>query len=297
MPLRFKANLSNTENMDEIAFKDLKNSLTVVTGGAGVIGKAIASGLASIGGRTIILDIDLVAAQTVANEIWQLSGTFSMGVQADVLDKSSLIAAREFTHRKAGKISFLINGAGGNVPKVTTKVEEIHPNQINDLSGSFFGLEIEGMERIFDLNYFGTLLPTLVFSTDMVEAGKGTILNISSLSAFHPLTKIPVYSAAKAAINNFTEWLAVYLAKTGVRVNALAQGFFLTKQNCFLLVDEQTGNLLPRGEKIMAGIPMGRFGTADELAGPAAFLMSDMARYITSTVMLIDDGYNAYCSV
>jgi NAD(P)-dependent dehydrogenase (short-subunit alcohol dehydrogenase family) len=283
--------------MDSVNFKDLHNTLTVITGGAGVIGKAIATGLASIGGRTIILDIDQAAAQLVANEIRQLTGTFSMGVQADVLDKSSLLAARERIHLEAGKINFLVNGAGGNAPKGTTKVEEIFPDQTHDLSGSFFGLEMEGMERIFDLNYFGTLLPTMVFATDMVEAGKGAVLNISSLSAFHPLTKIPVYSSAKASINNFTEWLAVHLAKTGVRVNAIAPGFFLTKQNRFLLIDEQTGNLLPRGEKIMAGTPMGRFGTPDELAGPVAFLLSDMARYITGTVMLVDGGYNAYSGV
>jgi NAD(P)-dependent dehydrogenase (short-subunit alcohol dehydrogenase family) len=283
--------------MDVLNLNDLKNTLTVITGGAGVIGKAIATGLASAGGRTVILDIDLASALATAEEIQQITGTFSMGVQADVLDKLSLVAARDVIHQEAGKINFLINGAGGNAPKGTTKVEEMKPDQAGDLSGSFFGLELEGMERIFDLNYFGTLLPTMVFATDMIEAGKGSILNISSLSAFHPLTKIPAYSSAKAAINNFTEWLAVHMAKTGVRVNAIAPGFFLTKQNRFLLIDEQSGNLLPRGEKIMAGTPMGRFGTPDELAGPAAFLLSDMARYITGTVMLIDGGYNAYSGV
>ncbi len=283
--------------MDEITFKDLNNTLTVITGGAGVIGKAIALGLASIGGRTVILDIDLDAAQFVAAEITERTGSFCMGVKADVLNKQSLLAARETIHREAGKISFLINGAGGNAPKGTTRLEEIVPEQIHDLAGTFFGLEVEGMERIFDLNYFGTILPTMVFAADMIEAGKGAILNISSLSAFHPLTKIPVYSSAKAAINNFTEWLAVHMAKTGVRVNAIAPGFFLTKQNRFLLIDEQSGNLLPRGQKIMTGTPMGRFGTPEELAGPVAFLLSDMARYITGTVMLIDGGYNAYSGV
>jgi NAD(P)-dependent dehydrogenase (short-subunit alcohol dehydrogenase family) len=137
----------------------------------------------------------------------------------------------------------------------------------------------------------------MVFAADMLEAGKGAILNISSLSAFHPLTKIPAYSSAKAAINNFTEWLAVHLAKTGVRVNAIAPGFFLTNQNRFLLIDEQTGDLSARGRKIMAGTPMGRFGTPDELAGAAVFLLSDMASYITGTVMVIDGGYNAYSGV
>ena len=283
--------------MDALNFNDLHGSLTVITGGAGVIGKAIATGLASVGGRIVILDIDLAAAQAVANEIRQISGVYAMAAQADVLSKPSLLAARDLIHREAGKINFLVNGAGGNAPKGTTKVEEILPDQINDLGNSFFGLEMEGLERIFQLNYFGTLLPTTVFAADMVEAGKGAILNISSLSAFHPLTKIPAYSSAKAAINNFTEWLAVHFAKTGVRVNAIAPGFFLTTQNRFLLIDEQTGRLLPRGEKIMAATPMGRFGTPDELAGSVAFLLSDMARYITGTVMLIDGGYNAYSGV
>jgi NAD(P)-dependent dehydrogenase (short-subunit alcohol dehydrogenase family) len=283
--------------MNTINFNDLHNTLTVITGGAGVIGKEIAMGLASIGGKTIILDIDLSAAQMVAAEIQNSTGTFSLGVQANVLDRSSLLQAREIIHREAGKINFLINGAGGNAPQGTTKLEEMLPNLSSDLSGSFFELDTDGMERIFNLNYFGTILPTMVFATDMIEAGKGAILNISSLSAFHPLTKVPVYSSAKAAISNFTEWLAVHMAKTGVRVNAIAPGFFLTRQNRFLLIDEQTGNLSSRGMKIMAGTPMGRFGTPDELAGPVAFLLSDMSKYITGTVMLIDGGYNAYSGV
>lgn len=289
--------MNESNYMNAVHFNDLQGTLAVITGGAGVIGKSIALGLASVGVRTVILDIDLVAAQMVAQEIVQDTGAFSLGVRADVLNRQSLLDAREIIHRDAGKISFLINGAGGNAPKGTTKLEEIMPDQLSDLSGSFFGLDLEGMEHIFDLNYFGTLLPTMVFAPDMVEAGKGAILNISSLSAFHPLTKIAVYSSAKSAINNFTEWLAVHLAKTGVRVNAIAPGFFLTKQNRFLLIDEQTGALLPRGAKIMAGTPMGRFGTPDELAGPVAFLLSDMAKYITGTVMLIDGGYNAYSGV
>jgi NAD(P)-dependent dehydrogenase (short-subunit alcohol dehydrogenase family) len=283
--------------MTKINFNDIQNSLTVITGGAGVIGKAIAMGLASVGGQTIILDIDLQAAESVADEVKNATRCYSLGVQANVLDKNSLLQARDHIHQKIGKIDFLINAAGGNAPKGTTKLEEMLPNQKEDLSGTFFGLEIEGMERIFDLNYFGTLLPTMVFAADMLEAGKGAILNISSLSAFHPLTKIPAYSSAKAAINNFTEWLAVHLAKTGVRVNAIAPGFFLTNQNRFLLIDEQTGDLSARGRKIMAGTPMGRFGTPDELAGAAVFLLSDMASYITGTVMVIDGGYNAYSGV
>ena len=283
--------------MNELSFKDLDNTLTLITGGAGVIGKAIAMGLASIGGRTIILDIDLSAAESAAAEIMSLTGIYSLGVQADVLSKSALLAARETIHEKAGNIDFLVNGAGGNAPRGTTKIEQILPDRPGELDDSFFGLELEGLERIFGLNYFGTILPTMVFAKDMVTTGKGAIVNISSLSAFHPLTKVPVYSSAKAAINNFTEWFAVHLAKTGVRVNAIAPGFFLTNQNMFLLTDEHTGGLSPRGEKIMLATPMGRFGTPDELQGAVAFLLSGMARYITGTVMLIDGGYNAYSGV
>jgi len=283
--------------MDTLSFNDLKNKLAVITGGAGILGTAMATGLATIGVRTVILDIDLTAAHEVAKGITEKTGTWSMGIQANVLDKQSLIAARELIHQEAGEISFLINGAGGNAPSGTTKLEELLKDQVHDLSGSFFGLETEAFGKIFDLNFLGTLLPTMVFASEMVERGKGVVLNISSLNAFHPLTKIPAYSAAKSAINNFTEWLAVHLAKTGVRVNAIAPGFFLTKQNHFLLIDEQTGNLSARGNKIMTGTPMGRFGTPEELSGPVAFLLSDMSSYITGTIMLVDGGYNAFSGV
>jgi NAD(P)-dependent dehydrogenase (short-subunit alcohol dehydrogenase family) len=278
-------------------FDGLKDKIVVITGGAGVIGTAIATGLGMLGMKTVILDINLEAAQKTAAQITKETGSFSMGVSANVLDKPSLQEAKKIINREAGKIDFLINGAGGNSPKATTQVEEITKDNIGNLEGTFYGLEIEGFQQVFDLNFLGTLLPSIILTTDMLEAGKGAVLNISSLNSFRPLTKIPAYSAAKAAINNFTEWLAVHLAKTGIRVNAVSPGFILTNQNRFLLVDEATGNLKPRGEKIINGTPMGRFGVADELLGAVAYLLSDCSRFVTGTVLPVDGGFNAYSGV
>ena len=278
-------------------FDDLKDKTVVITGGAGVIGTAVSIGLGMLGMKTVILDINLEAAQKTASEVTGITGTFSMGVAANVLDKQSLLAAKALINTEVGKIDFLINGAGGNSPKATTQVEEITKDNINHLEATFYGLEMEGFQKVFDLNFLGTLLPTIVLTTDMLEAGKGAVLNISSLNSFRSLTKIPAYSAAKAAINNFTEWLAVHLAKTGIRVNAVSPGFILTNQNRFLLIDEETGKLKPRGEKIIAGTPMGRFGEADELLGAVAYLLSDVSRFVTGTVLLVDGGFNAYSGV
>ena len=278
-------------------FDDLKDKIVVITGGAGVIGNAIALGLGLLEMKTVILDINIDAAKKTASEVTAQTGSFSFGVSADVLDKQSLIAAKEIINREIGKIDFLINGAGGNSPKATTQVEEITKDNISNLEGSFYGLEIEGFQRVFDLNFLGTLLPTIVLTTDMLETGKGAVLNISSLNSFRSLTKIPAYSAAKAAVNNFTEWLAVHLAKTGIRVNAVSPGFILTSQNRFLLVEEETGKLKPRGEKIIAATPMERFGEADELTGAVAYLLSETSRFVTGTVLLVDGGFNAFSGV
>lgn len=278
-------------------FDDLKNKTVVITGGAGVIGTAISIALGSLGMKTVILDINAEAARKTAQEVTCKTGSFSIGVAANVLDKQSLIAAKEIIHREAGNIDFLINGAGGNSPKATTQVEEITKDNLGNPELSFYGLEIEGFRQVFDLNFLGTLLPTMVFTTDMLQAGKGAVINISSLNSFRPLTKIPAYSAAKAAINNFTEWLAVHLAKTGIRVNAVSPGFILTNQNRFLLFDDETGKLKPRGEKIIAATPMGRFGEADELTGAVAYLLSETSRFVTGTVLLVDGGFNAFSGV
>ncbi len=191
----------------------------------------------------------------------------------------------------------LINGAGGNSPKATTKLEQLTEEDMDHLEDGFFGLELKGFQRVFDLNFTGTLLPTMVFTRDMVVRQKGVVLNISSMNAYKPLTKIPAYSAAKASINNFTEWLAVHFAKVGVRVNAIAPGFFLTNQNRFLLTDEHTGDLTGRGEKIIANTPMGVFGEPDDLNGTVLYLLSDMSSFITGICIPVDGGYSAFGGV
>ncbi len=228
--------------MERISFEDLRDKVCVITGGAGVIGTSLARGLASVGVKNVILDIREEMAIRVANRIREEFGIAALGISADVLNKESLEKAREEIHQEFGKINLLINGAGGNSPKATTKLEKLEKEHLEDLQSTFFGLEIEGFEWVFNLNFKGTVLPTMVFVKDMIEAGKGAVLNISSMNSLKPLTKIPAYSAAKASINNFTEWLAVHLSGAGVRVNALAPGFFLTAQNRFLLVDEKTGS-------------------------------------------------------
>jgi NAD(P)-dependent dehydrogenase (short-subunit alcohol dehydrogenase family) len=283
--------------MKKLSFDDLNDRVCVITGGAGVIGTSLAMGLASVGVKTVILDINLEAAQNTANDIMEATGTFSIGVAASVLDKQSLQEAKNVINKMVGKIDILINGAGGNSPKATTQLEEMTKDTGSDLSGTFYGLELEGFQKVFDLNFNGTLLPSMVLTTDMLEAGKGVVLNISSMNSYHPLTKIPAYSAAKAAVNNFTEWLAVHFAKTGIRVNAIAPGFFITNQNRFLLINEQTGQMTARAEKIVKGTPMGRFGEADELVGAVLFLLSDVSSFVTGITIPIDGGFNAYSGV
>jgi len=194
-------------------------------------------------------------------------------------------------------VDFLINGAGGNAPEATTSVEQILKGQEVEFDETFFGLGSSGFDRVFALNFTGTLLPTMVFARDMVRRGKGVVLNISSMNSFRPLTKIPAYSAAKASVNNFTQWLAVHLAKTGIRVNAIAPGFFLTSQNRFLLVDEKTGQPTPRGSKIIVNTPVGHYGQPEDLQGAVLFLLSELSSFITGIVLPVDGGYSAYGGV
>ncbi|MDF1571150.1 MAG: SDR family oxidoreductase [Bacteroidales bacterium] len=276
---------------------DLKDKVCVITGGGGVIGASLATGLAGVGIVTVILDINEEAAQKVATTVQEETGTKSFGMKANVLDKASLVAVLQQITDEAGQIDFLINGAGGNSPQATTQLEELTEDDLDNLEKSFFGLEMEGFQKVFDLNFMGTLLPTMVFAKQMVQRQKGVILNISSMNAYKPLTKIPAYSAAKASINNFTEWLAVHFAKTGVRVNAIAPGFFLTNQNRFLLLDEATGALTSRGKKIIASTPMGAFGEPADITGTALYLLSDMSHFITGICIPVDGGYSAYGGV
>lgn len=278
-------------------FNDLKNKNCVITGGAGILGTSMAEALAKAGMNIAILDLNLEAAVVLAERLSNSYPVKCLGVEANVLEKTSLEQAKNVIHEKLGNIDFLINGAGGNSPKATTKLEQLLPGDTIQWEGSFYGLNMEGFQQVFDLNFIGTLLPTMVFTAEMVERGKGSVINISSMNAMKPLTKIPAYSAAKSAINNFTEWLAVHLGKTGVRVNAIAPGFFLTNQNRFLLTDETTGNLTPRGERIIGSTPMGKFGNPEDIDGTMLFLLSDLSAFITGIVIPVDGGYSAFGGV
>lgn len=283
--------------MKKYSFDDLRNKVCVLTGGGGIIGAVLADGLASVGVKLAILDIKQEFANKVANEIKQKYISEIIGVEANVLDKSSLERAKKIIIERLGNIDILINGAGGNSPKATTKDEFITDDNIKSLNDTFFGLELEGFQKVFDLNFLGTLLPTMVFAKVMIERKSGVILNISSMNSFRPLTKIPAYSAAKASINNFTEWLAVHFAKVNVRVNSIAPGFFLTNQNRFLLIDENTNELTARGKKIIDNTPMGKFGEPDDLIGGSLFLLSENSRFVTGIVLPIDGGFNIYSGV
>jgi NAD(P)-dependent dehydrogenase (short-subunit alcohol dehydrogenase family) len=278
-------------------FDDLKNKVCVLTGGAGIIGSSIAAALASAGIKTAILDINPEFAEKVVRNIKKQYKVEIIPVQADVLNIESLNNVKKIINKKLGKIDLLINGAGGNSPKATTQSEVMDKDESLELEKTFFGLDISGFDWVFNLNFKGTVLPTMVFARDMIEKEHGAILNISSMNAFRPLTKIPAYSAAKASINNFTQWLAVHLAKTGIRVNAVAPGFFLTNQNRFLLVDEKTGQPTARGKKIITSTPMGRYGNPEELHGAVLFLLSDVSAFITGVILPVDGGFNAYGGV
>lgn len=283
--------------MNKFTFEDLKAKVCVLTGGAGVIGASLSRGLAAAGVKTAIVDINEEAAAQLALEVEKESGVKCIGISANVLDKESLEAAKKIINEKLGPIDILINGAGGNSPKATTAVEQMHKEDLADLSKTFYGLDMDGFRRVYDLNFNGTLLPTMVFTQDMLESGKGCVLNISSMNAYRPLTKIPAYSAAKASINNLTQWMSVHFAQVGIRVNAIAPGFFLTNQNRFLLTDEKTGQATPRGLKIISNTPMGKYGEPDDLIGAMLYLLSDISSFVTGVIIPVDGGYSAYGGV
>jgi NAD(P)-dependent dehydrogenase (short-subunit alcohol dehydrogenase family) len=278
-------------------FDDLKARTCVITGGGGVIGHALALALGSVKCNVVILDLLNDAADRVAKDISSKHDIRCIGIAANVLDRMTLVKAREEINASFGKIDFLINAAGGNHPSATTKKEFIGTEELNNLDDTFFGLELEGFRKVFDLNFMGTLLPTMIFARDMVEAKNGAILNISSMNSFRPLTRIPAYSAAKASINNFTEWLAVHFAKVNVRVNGIAPGFFITHQNKFLLIDEKTGKMTERGIRILNNTPMGAFGEPEDLQGTALYLLSGLSRFVTGITIPVDGGFNAYSGV
>jgi len=274
---------------------NLKNKIAVITGGTGVICSEMARSLAEHGVKTVIIARNKEKAVSTASEIEKDYKIPSVGISADVLDRNAVEAAKREVNNTFGAVDILINGAGGNSPDATSKVEKISGDENPD--DTFFGLKLEGFDKVFDLNFKGTLIPSLVFGEDMVRKKAGVIINISSMNSYRPLTKIAAYSAAKAAVNNFTQWLAVHFSKTGVRVNAIAPGFLLTKQNRFLLVDEETGESTPRGEKIINNTPMERYGTPEEMTGTLLYLASDMSRFVTGVVIPVDGGFNAFSGV
>lgn len=276
---------------------DLKGKVAVVTGGGGVLCGMFAKALASCGAKVAILDLRKEAADAVADEIKADGGT-AIGVCANVLSRESLEETKKQVNNAFGTCDILLNGAGGNNPRGTTTKEyyEIGDEDKEDLV-SFFDLDPDGVSFVFNLNFLGTLLPTQVFAKDLIGKKDAVILNVSSMNAFCPLTKIPAYSGAKAAVSNFTQWLAVHFSKVGIRVNAIAPGFFVTDQNRALLKNPD-GSLTPRSEKILSQTPMGRFGEAEELIGTLLFLVSDeAASFVNGVVIPVDGGFAAYSGV
>ncbi|MDR1892418.1 MAG: SDR family oxidoreductase [Oscillospiraceae bacterium] len=269
----------------------------VITGAGGVLCSAFAKALAGEGAAVALLDLNGDAARKVAEEITDAQGR-AAAFTANVLERESLEAAREKILQAFGRCDILINGAGGNSPKCTTQKEIYEPGDIdNPELVSFFNLPKAGFDFVFGLNMAGTLIPTQVFARDMLGRTDCCILNISSMNAFTPLTKIPAYSAAKAAVSNFTQWLAVHFAQAGIRVNAMAPGFFVTDQNRALLFDE-TGAPTPRTKKILAATPMKRFGEPEELLGTLLWLTdATKAGFVTGAVIPVDGGFSAYSGV
>ena len=276
---------------------DLKDKVCVVTGGGGVLCSTFAMAVAKCGAKVAILDLRKEAADKVADEI-NKEGGIAIGVGANVLQKESLLEAKEIVNTKLGSCDILINGAGGNNPKGTTTLEYYNMgDEEKDDIVSFFDLDPEGVSFVFNLNFLGTLLPTQIFVPDMLGKTDACILNVSSMNAFTPLTKIPAYSGAKAAISNFTQWLSVHFSKVGIRVNAIAPGFFVTDQNRALLFDAE-GNYTERSKKIISQTPMERFGEKEELLGALLFLLSnDAASFVNGVVIPVDGGFSAYSGV
>lgn len=276
----------------ELPFKvDFSDKVVALTGAGGVLISEFAKALAECGAKVALLDINYEAAKKVADEI----GGNALAVETNALDSASLKAAKAAVNEKWGKVNFLVNGAGGNNPKATTDNEYMTKDTAEDIK-TFFKIDEAGLRFVFDLNITSAFLTTQVFAQDMLETG-GNIINLSSMNAFHPLTKIPAYSAAKAGISNFTEWLAVHFAPVGIRCNAIAPGFFVGNQNRGLLFNPD-GSPTARTHKILAGTPMGRFGEVNELIGTLLFLADDKASgFITGVVIPVDGGFNAYSGV
>jgi NAD(P)-dependent dehydrogenase (short-subunit alcohol dehydrogenase family) len=278
---------------------DLKGKVAVVTGGGGVLCSAMAKALAECGAAVAVADLRLDAADKVAQEIVAAGGR-AVAVGCNVLERPSLDAANAEVEKKLGPVDILLNGAGGNHPKGTTSMEVLNPDDLlkenRDLV-TFYDLDPQGIQFVFNLNFLGTLLPSQAFTRKMALRRKGTVINISSMNAFRPLTKIPAYSGAKAAVSNLTQWMAVHMAKAGIRVNAIAPGFFLADQNRALLT-RPDGSLTPRGQTIIGHTPMGRFGEPQDLLGALLWLVSDSAAgFVTGVVVPVDGGFAAFSGV
>jgi NAD(P)-dependent dehydrogenase (short-subunit alcohol dehydrogenase family) len=282
-----KDNLSmNSSDLQQMY--DFTGKTVVITGGTGVLGGEITRALVGCGANVVLLARHTEAAQNLLNEIVPRP-TQSSAIQAAVLDAASLQKAAETVHQKYGKVDCLLNAAGGNKPEATAN---------KDLR--FFDLPADALRFVFDLNLMGTILPSQIFGKLMAEKKEGVILNVSSMSAIRPLTRVVAYSAAKAAVNSFTQWLAVHVAQEyspAIRVNAIAPGFFLTRQNKFLLTEEATGNLTARGQSIIGHTPMGRFGNPEDLLGAVLWLLSPASAFVTGIVVPVDGGFSAFGGV
>ena len=277
-------------NLDELrSLYDFTDCTAVVTGGAGVLGSEIACALVGCNANVVILDRDMELARKVIERFPKTVKGRAVRVYGDVLNLETLQQANETIKAEFGAVQVLINAAGGNHPSASTSAEL-----------SFFDLPVDALRRVNDLNLLGTILPCQAFGRGMAERREGVVLNISSMNAIRPLTKIPAYSAAKAAVTNFTQWLAVHMAQNyspRIRVNAIAPGFFLTEQNRFLLTDKDTGELTARGNSILAHTPMGRFGVPGDLLGATLWLVSPAASFVTGAVVPIDGGFSAFSGV
>lgn len=268
--------------------KEFFGKVAVITGGGGILCGVLARALAAHGATVVLVDIRLPVAQAAVEDICRAGGQ-AAAFEANVIEKSSLEKLREDVVRQFGHVDILLNGAGGNQKGATTGSNQ-----------SFMQLSEESIRGVMDLNFLGTLFPCQVFASQMVKQNSGVILNIGSMSALRPLTKVAIYSAAKAAVVNFTQWLAVHLAQeyTGnIRVNALVPGFFLTEQNRFLLTDEKTGQVTPRGQTVLDHTPMKRWGVPEDLVGPGLFLLSDAAAFVHGTTLVVDGGMGAFSGV
>ncbi|HED10966.1 MAG TPA: SDR family oxidoreductase [Caldithrix abyssi] len=267
---------------------DVSGKVVVITGGSGVLGSALACDLAERGARLALLSRNPAPEKKIEERLIRSEGDYTL-LACDVLDRESVKSALRETLNHYGRVDVLINGAGGNDPRATTSAEK-----------SFFDIPAQAFNNVLELNLTGTVIPSQVFGAYFAQSGRGVILNISSMNAFRPLTRIPAYSAAKAALSNFTQWLAVHMAQEyspKIRVNAIAPGFFLTRQNRFLLVDKESGKPTPRGLAILQHTPAGRYGAPEDLAGAVIWLISDASCFVTGTVVAVDGGFSAFSGV